>query len=65
MSKSIGHDVQPLVIEQVGKQLAGVYPMPNDGKIELRNDHLIYAITWFSLALIGIVMFGFYNRIKE
>ncbi len=26
------------------------------------NDHLQYAITWFSLSLVGIVMFGAYAR---
>jgi surfeit locus 1 family protein len=28
----------------------------------LRNDHLGYAITWFTLAVIGLVMFGIYFR---
>jgi cytochrome oxidase assembly protein ShyY1 len=31
----------------------------------MRNDHLGYAITWFSLALVGLVMFAFYQRIPE
>lgn len=31
-------------------------------KPTFRNDHLGYAITWFSLAIIGLVMFGIYYR---
>lgn len=31
----------------------------------LRNDHLGYAVTWFALALAGIIMFALYYRIPE
>jgi surfeit locus 1 family protein len=54
----------PLVIEQVGSAVAEVYPIPSDGKISLRNDHLGYAITWFTLAFAGIIMFALYHREK-
>lgn len=52
----------PLVVEATGSYEKGVYPIPNTGKIVLRNDHFGYAITWFSLALVGIVLFGVYYR---
>ena len=35
-------------------------PHPSNKKIRFRNDHLTYAVTWFSLALTGVVMFWFY-----
>ena len=35
-------------------------PTPNTAKVVLRNDHLGYAITWFGLAIVGVVMFFFY-----
>jgi surfeit locus 1 family protein len=54
----------PLVVEATGSYKKGVYPIPNTGKIVLRNDHFGYAITWFSLALVGIVLFGVYYRAR-
>ncbi|NDF11637.1 MAG: SURF1 family protein [Proteobacteria bacterium] len=38
------------------------YPMPMSENIKLRNDHLQYAITWFALAFVVVVMYGFYIR---
>lgn len=52
----------PLVVEAIGERKAGIWPMPHDGQISLRNDHLYYAITWFSIAIIGIIMFIVYTR---
>lgn len=54
----------PLVIEQVGSVRADIYPIPSDGKLSVRNDHLGYAITWFTLAFAGIIMFALYHREK-
>lgn len=62
MSQFVGSPLLPLVVEAVGKKEKNVYPIPNDGKISLRNDHLYYAITWFSIAIIGIIMFIIYHR---
>lgn len=38
------------------------YPIPGDEKIEYRNDHLQYAITWYSLAIILLVIYFLYMR---
>lgn len=54
----------PLVIEATGQYVKDVYPIPSDGKMALRNDHFGYAITWFSLAIVGLVLFGIYYREK-
>lgn len=62
MSNTTGLKLTPLIIEQVGKEKKGEFPIVGDGKINLKNDHLGYAITWFSTAIIGIIMFGFYYR---
>ena len=53
----------PVVIEATSTPQAGLYPVPNEAKLTLRNDHLGYAITWFSLMVVGWVMFAFYHRI--
>lgn len=65
MSQQTGIELLPLMVEATGAHGRGIYPIPSDGKIVLRNDHLGYAITWFSLALIGIGMFALYYRAPE
>ena len=65
MSKIIGKPLLPLLVEQVGEAKKGVYPTPSNGVITLRNDHLNYAITWFLLGVIGLIMFVAYHRIPE
>lgn len=65
MSAATGLPLSPLIIEQTGKEKNGEFPIVGDGRINLQNDHLGYAITWFSTAIIGLVMFGFYYRKTE
>jgi surfeit locus 1 family protein len=65
MAQFTGLALSPVVIQVVGQRQAGVYPIPGDGSLLIRNDHLSYAITWLSLAVIAIVMFGFYHRKPE
>jgi surfeit locus 1 family protein len=62
MSASTKLELLPLIVEATGNYEKNVYPIPNDGTIALRNDHLGYAITWFSLAVVGLVLFGIYYR---
>ncbi len=62
MSENTSLSLTPLIIEEVGKTENGTFPILGDGKINLQNDHLGYAITWFSTAIIGLIMFGFYYR---
>lgn len=41
-------------------------PLAGDTQIEQRNDHLQYAITWYSLAIILIVIYGvFHMRVEK
>ncbi len=48
-----------IIMENV---VPGSYPIPTDGNISLRNDHLGYAVTWFMVALAGVVIFILYHR---
>lgn len=64
IGEMIGQKPLPLVVEATGEPQKDVFPIPNEGKIIFRNDHLGYAITWFALALTSIVMFGAYYRKK-
>lgn len=43
-------DVAPFYIDQEGPVPPGGVPRPGPLKVQLRNDHLGYALTWFGLA---------------
>lgn len=43
-------------------EVPGGLPIGGQAKVELPNNHLEYAITWYSLALSLIVIFVFYHR---
>lgn len=55
-------DVLPYSLDVVGEQIKDQYPVPSDGAIKLRNDHLNYAITWFLIALGMLVITLIYHR---
>lgn len=57
-----GEALYPLMLVAVGDTKSDRLPVPSDGVIKLRNDHLGYAVSWFGLALIGLIMFGVYYR---
>lgn len=65
MSSALNLKLEDQIVEAVGERKAGSYPSVNDGSISLRNDHLGYAITWFSLMIIGLFMFALYHREPE
>lgn len=50
----------PFFIELEQPVPPGGFPRPQLDAINLRNDHLQYAITWFALAGVMVVMFGFW-----
>ncbi len=45
--------------------LPGEYPVAREPGVDLRNDHLEYAITWFTLAAILAVIFVIYHTRRE
>lgn len=61
MGDTAGVTLLPAVVERTGKIVANQFPIPNKGEIRLRNDHLGYAVTWFLLAAIAVIMFYFYG----
>jgi surfeit locus 1 family protein len=59
MAQALGWgDVAPFYIEQEDPVPPGGLPHPSVLKVRLRNDHLQYAITWFGLALVLVIMFA-------
>jgi cytochrome oxidase assembly protein ShyY1 len=60
-------DVAPFYVEMEAPVPAGGLPHPAPLKIQLRNEHLQYAITWYGLAAVLAVMFSIWapRRWKE
>lgn len=50
--------VAPFYVEMESPQPPGGLPRAGALRLNLRNDHLQYAITWYGLALVVMVMFG-------
>jgi surfeit locus 1 family protein len=54
--------VAPFYIEQEAPVPPGGLPHPAPLKPQLRNEHLQYAITWYGLAAVLVVMFAVWAR---
>lgn len=62
MGKATGYTLLPVVIDRLDPQASThqpevLYPVGFEGKVQLRNDHLQYAVTWFGIGLAAIVIF--------
>lgn len=55
-------DVAPFFVELESPRPPGGLPRAGALKVNLRNEHLQYAITWYGLALVVVVMFAFWFR---
>jgi surfeit locus 1 family protein len=55
-------NVAPFYIDADSTPNPGGWPKGAVTRLELRNDHLQYAITWFSLAVALIVIYFLYHR---
>ena len=57
-------NIVPVMVDIVGEQDVKHLPIPSDGTIRLRNDHLSYILTWYGIALGILVIFLVYHRKK-
>lgn len=55
----------PYTLDLIGDQSTDHLPIPSDGAIKLRNDHLSYAITWFLIGLGILIISLLYHRKKD
>jgi surfeit locus 1 family protein len=55
-------EVAPFFVEMEAPEPPGGLPHPDALKVNLRNEHLQYAITWYGLAVVVLVMFAFWLR---
>lgn len=56
-----GFDLQPVIIHEIGQNTPGQYPIKLGTELKFRNDHLNYAIIWFSLAIICVIIYYLYH----
>lgn len=67
MARASGLDrVLPYYLELTADQKPpGTYPLPGQTRIDLPNNHLQYAITWFSVAITAFVIYVLWHRRRE
>src|SRR5258708_5196513 len=62
MARAAGVDpVKPYLLVALRSPIPGGFPIGGEIKVALRNEHLSYAITWYSLALALLVIYGLYH----
>lgn len=62
MTRFAGVDAPPLVVVAGPAPNPGGLPIGKEARVELRNDHLQYAITWYALALALAVIYFLSQR---
>ena len=63
MAKSLGWgDVAPFYVDLEAPVPASGVPKPGPLEVNLKDDHLQYAITWFALAGAVVIAFGMWSR---
>ncbi len=58
-------DLKPYFIEADGTPIPGGFPVGGQTRLELPNNHLQYVVTWYSLAIAGLVIYILYHRRRE
>lgn len=57
--------VKPFYLEAEAVRVPGGFPIGGQTRLTLRNDHLQYALTWFSMAIAGMVIWYLWHRRRE
>ncbi len=66
MAKATGlGPFKPYYVDAGPKANPGGYPVGGQTRLTVRNEHLQYAITWFALSFVGIVIYILYHRRRE
>ena len=62
MSAAVGRQLQPVVVDADATPNPGGFPIGGQTRLNIPNDHLQYALTWYLLALTLIVVYVAWNR---
>jgi surfeit locus 1 family protein len=66
MAAAIGVDKLPAYYVLAAKDAAaGKFPVGHQWRLDIRNNHVEYALTWFSLAIALMVIYVVYHRQQE
>ena len=64
-SDALDGRLQPLVVDAIEVENPGGFPIGGQTRINLPNDHLQYAATWYILAVTLVVIYVIYHRRRE
>ena len=62
MAAQVGEPLLPFVLATDETAVPGGLPIGGQGHVEVRNEHLQYAITWYGLAVVLIVIYVLFHR---
>ena len=65
ISDALDVRLQPLVVDAIEVENPGGFPIGGQTRINLPNDHLQYAATWYILAVTLVVIYVIYHRRRE
>jgi surfeit locus 1 family protein len=54
-----------MYVDAVASEIPGGLPIGGQTRIQLKNDHLEYAITWYSFAVILVVIYFLFHYRRE
>ncbi|WP_420548211.1 SURF1 family protein [Curvivirga sp.] len=63
--EAVGYDLADYYLLSADDQVPGGFPIGKQWHLKLANNHLQYAITWFSLGITLLVIFLLFSRKKE
>ena len=58
-------DLKPFYLERDATPMPGGFPVGGQTRLDLPNNHLQYVVTWYALAIIGLVIYILYHRRRE
>lgn len=64
MAAALGLNVPPVIVEADATPNPGGWPLGGQTNVDVPNDHLQYAVTWFGLALALTGVYLLYHRSK-
>ncbi len=62
MGEAVGAELLPYILASDDTEVPGGVPIGGQGRLHIKNDHLQYAITWYSLAVVLLVIYVLYHR---
>jgi cytochrome oxidase assembly protein ShyY1 len=60
-----GKTIAPFYVDLESPVPESGIPKPGPLKVRLKDDHMQYAITWFGLAAVMVIAFGFWWRAQR